>query len=91
VTLRRWDTLGWDLAYWTLLYISGGSITTFIFWRVGLFGLFPPWFFVKWAQLDRFNSVILSKIYFLIMMGNYIVAPESDHYDLFRLVSYMGL
>ena len=55
ITLSRWDSLGWDLAFLAIVTLDSVSIMNYGLVKLDLFGMFPDWFFVKWAQVEQFN------------------------------------
>lgn len=85
--LGSWTNLGWDLALTSSVLLDSVSLTFYVLQALPILGIFPKWFFVKWAQLDRLNSVMFSKVYLIIM----ICMVDSTIMNLIRLVSYVGV
>ena len=83
--------MGWDLALTSTVILDSVSLIFYILQVIPTIGMFPEWFFVKWAQLDRLNRVIFSKVYFIIMLSNVYRADDSTFLDIFRLISYVGV
>lgn len=52
IQLTSWEELGWELAFLTTCVASAITFIFFLLDLIGL-GLFPLWFFIRWARVER--------------------------------------